>query len=361
MDQPRRNEIWILGATGRIGRSVAQQLSKGSTPVVLVGRSKDRLASVMESSGALRMIIASSAPEMVEAIHRDCPHVVVNLLGDYAETAPSIARACMPNGHYVDLANDLAAMSALLDLGDEAIKHKSTIITGAGFGVLATEAIVIALCADKLTPRRVRVDALPSFASEDGVTGQAFATSAVDVITAGGRRYVDGKLVPVRLASNVTRHTLPDGTTATSAVVPSGELLAARLASNAPFIDFTSSFAPTSLAIRMLLPLMSSMLAFAPIRRMMIRQMSERKTKAAPRPLPHSWGHVVVEWSDGSRSEGWLRADDAMEYSTNALAIVAAALARNEAPFGAFTPAAALGITIAESAGGQLLLDPPLS
>ena len=35
----------------------------------------------------------------------------------------------------------------------------SVLITGAGFGVLATEAVVAELCADRSTPTRVRVDA----------------------------------------------------------------------------------------------------------------------------------------------------------------------------------------------------------
>lgn len=359
MDETRTDEVWILGATGRTGRALAERLARrGLTGIVLVGRSAQRLHRIAESADAdVRVLALDGIDAMIDAVHQERPLVVVNLLGSYAETAAALAQACMPGGCYLDLANDLAAIEALVAMNDEAKRNSSTLITGGGFGVLATEAVIVRLCEGTPTPVDVRVDALASFAVEGGVMGEAFAQTSVDVIATGGRRYRDGRLVPVRLASDLRRHTLPDGTTAVSAAVPSGELLAAHRVSGAPNVEFTSALAPTAPAMRAILPLMTLLVRLPAIRRMMIRQLAKSKTTAAPRPRPHSWGHAIVTWPDGAVREGWLRANDAMDFTADSLATITTALAHGSAPHGAFTPAAALGAQIAADAGGTFIDD----
>jgi len=83
----------------------------------------------------------------------------------------SSARACLPGSHYVDLANDIAAVSGLLGLHDEAVAAGRTPVTGAGFSVLATEAVVTKLCQGRPAPSAVRVDAVASVDSGAGVAG----------------------------------------------------------------------------------------------------------------------------------------------------------------------------------------------
>ncbi|WP_405914950.1 hypothetical protein [Streptomyces sp. NBC_00728] len=79
-------------------------------------------------------------------------------------------------------------------------------------------------------------------------------------------------------------------------------------------------------------------------------------TKAAPRPRRHSWGHAVVEWADGTRHEGWLRAGDGMDFTADVTAAVTELLARGVGSPGAWTPAAALGPDLATTAGGTFVL-----
>jgi short subunit dehydrogenase-like uncharacterized protein len=106
------HEVWILGATGRTGRAVAARLA-----------------------------------------------VVVNTIGPFSRTALPIARTCLAGSHYVDVANDVTAVTALLGLNDEATAAGRAFVAAAGFGVLATEAVVAMLCRDWPTPSAVRVDA----------------------------------------------------------------------------------------------------------------------------------------------------------------------------------------------------------
>ena len=43
--------IWVLGATGKGGRAIASELIGNDADVVLIGRDRDRLATVAASLG----------------------------------------------------------------------------------------------------------------------------------------------------------------------------------------------------------------------------------------------------------------------------------------------------------------------
>lgn len=344
-------EIWVLGALGRTGRGITAELANRGLPVVLVGRNRERL----EATGS-KFVVADGVEAMAAEIRRQRPAVVVNTIGEYAATAATIARACLPGGHYVDMAADLVAVPRLLDLHEEALAGGSTFVTGAGFGVLATEAVVAKLCEGRPAPSAVRVDALASVAVEAGAVGVALAASVVDALTTGGRRYEHGRLTPARLGADPRTHTLPDGETAKSAGGPSGELVAAQRASGAPSVTVTSGLVPTSPVVRALVPLLGRVVSIPVVRRFAVRRLARVTTKAAPRPRTHSWGHAVVTWPDGTTREGWLRAGEGMDFTTAVVAEVAARLARGEGKPGAHTPASALGADVAEAAGGTFLL-----
>ncbi|WP_290050788.1 NAD(P)H-binding protein [Amycolatopsis solani] len=333
-------EIWVLGATGRTGRGITAELVARGLSVVLVGRNREQLA----STGA-KYVVADGVEAIATEIRRQRPAVVVNTIGEYAATAATLARACLPGGHYIDLAADLVSVRRLLDLHEEALAGGSTFVTGAGFGVLATEAVVAKLCEGRDTPSRVQVDALASVASEGGTVGIALAASIVDGLTAVSAR-----------GANPRTLVLPDGESVTVASIPSGELLAAQRASGAPDVTVFSGLAPTAPAVRTLLPLLARLVSIPAVRRFAVRRLAAVRTKPAPRPRPHTWGHAVVTWPDGTTREGWLRADEAMDFTTAVVAEVASRLSRGEGKPGAHTPASALGAEVAEAAGGTFLL-----
>ncbi len=355
----RNSEVWILGATGRIGAAVAARLAARGLPMTLVGRNRARLEKVKSGLGqhdAVKVVVADTSAIMAALIARERPAVVFNAMGSYTETAVPIARACMPGGHYVDLAADLVAIPKLLDLDEAACAAGSALVTGAGFGVLATEAVVAKLCEARPTPSHVRVDALSSVSTAAGVIGEAFAAAIVDVITTGGRRYDSGRLVKARLGSDVHVHRFPDGQTMKSAGAPAGELVAAQRISGAPNVTVTTGLAPTSPIVRAALPALAALLSIPSLRRLTVRLMARTTLKAAPRPRTHSWGHAVLTWADGTSREGWLRTDDGMDYTAAVAAETAARLARGEGRPGAYTPAAAFGADLATAAGGVFIL-----
>lgn len=181
------NDVWVLGATGRVGHAVATELAAAGFVPVLVGRNGESLRRVAEDLGtASRVVLSGSLEEMADEIRQQRPAVVVNTVGPFARTAPLIARACLSSSHYVDLANDVTSVSALLELHDEAVAGGRILVTGSGFGVLATESVVSTLCRDRPSPHHVRVDALPSVALEAGAFGEALAATIIDGLPEGG-------------------------------------------------------------------------------------------------------------------------------------------------------------------------------
>ncbi|MFJ9179315.1 hypothetical protein [Streptomyces sp. NPDC102360] len=354
----KQSEIWILGATGRVGRAVAARIVAAGTVPVLVGRDTDRLRKAAADLGLdadSKIVVASGADAMAAEITRQRPAVVVNTIGNYAESAVPLARACMPGGHYVDQANDPTAFHRLCALHDEAVAAGSTLVTGAGFGVVGTEAVVARLCENRPVPSRVRVDAVASAAVEEGLLGAALATGIVDTFATGGRRYEGGHLVKTRLGGEVHQLTLPDGEPMSSVGVPSGELIAAHRVSGAPSVSATSGLVPGSPAVRAALPLVSAILRIRAVRTFAINRMSGIKAKAAPRPRPHTWGHAVITWTDGTVREGWLRTGDAMDFTAAVAAQTALQLAEGKARPGAHTPSAALGTSLAITAGADFV------
>ena len=350
-------DVWILGGTGRSARAIAAELQRRGIKPVLVGRDAGRLAA---AANGLPTVVAGSVGETAEAIRRERPAVVVNTVGPFTDTAAPLLDACLPSTDYLDLANDLAAVSATLGRSDAFVAAGRTAVTGAGFGVTATESVVVKLCEGRPIPLRVRVDMVPSLAAEAGVIGDALAGTIVEGLPGvegggrfQGRRYRDGRLVPGKLAGDPIRLVLPDGSTVTTASMPLGELMAAQRASGAANVISASSEAPASPTVRAVLPAATALLKIGPVRAFARRRLAAVQIKAAPKPREHSWGHAVIEWADGSTREGWLRVGEAQAWTGAVPAEVIRRLLEGQGKPGAYTPAALFGSTLAESCGGE--------
>jgi short subunit dehydrogenase-like uncharacterized protein len=358
------SEVWILGGTGRSGRAIAAELlSRGVSPV-LVGRDAARLKDAAARAGGGRTVTAGSVESIGAAIRRERPAVVINTIGPFTTTAVPVVRACLPGSDYIDLANDVAAVLAVLGLNGVAADAGRTVVTGGGFGVTASESVVVKLCQGRPAPARVRVDMIPSLEIEEGIIGEALAGTILDGLpgTEGGGRYqgrcyAGGRLVAARVGGDVAHLTLPDGARVTTASIPLGELVAAQRASGAPSVVAASSEAPSSPAVRAVLPLATALLNAGPVRNFAKGRLARVKLKARERPRPYSWGHARVEWADGTTEEGWLRVGDAQVFTGAVPAEVARRLLAGEGRPGAFTPAALFGPSLALACGGEYVND----
>lgn len=352
-----RDEIWVLGATGRVGRAVAARLHNAGFRPVLVGRERARLESITAELGGEPRIVVGALDTALSSLAQAAQAVVVNTIGPFTDTAPQVVRACPPGTHYVDVANELAAVSGVLDLNEQTVATNRTLVTGAGFGVLATESVVLQLCAGQPPAARVRVDALASVGNEPGVIGSALAASIIDGLASGGRRVERDRMVRSRLAGDLERLTTPDGITLSTASLPSGELVAAWRASGAVSVVAASSLVPTAPTARAMMLAISALIRLPMIRRFATSRLARVPVRAHERPREFSWAHARVEWATGATREGWLRTGDGMAFTAAVTADVARRLARDETRSGAYTPGALFGPSLATDAGGQFILE----
>ena len=347
-------EVWVLGATGRIGRGVAERLQRAGVEVVVVGRSSERLRRAFPGAKA----VTGSLQEVCRQLAARSPAVVVNTVGPFASTAPMVAGACPPGTHYVDVANELQAFEALYALHPQAVAQGRSIVPGAGFGVLATEAVLLHLLAGEEAPSRVRVDAIASVASPAGRLGGALAATIVDSLRSGGREVRDGQVVRAWAGGERERLITPDGDKVTTASIGGGDLVAAWRATGAPTVIGASPLAPTTLPARLALGLAGGLLRRPRLAGFATRQLARvttRTEKEAPRPS--SWARARVQWPSGRVREGWLRAGEGMGFTMDAAAEVTRRLLRGEGRPGTSTPAALLGAEVAVAAGARFVAE----
>jgi short subunit dehydrogenase-like uncharacterized protein len=346
--------IWLLGATGKGGRAISRELVLGGANVVLVGRDHDRLAEAAGSlGGSVLTRVASGLTEFVGLIAAEKPTVVVNTVGPFTATSTPLARASLTAGsHYVDLANELEPVRDLLDLDGQARSRGVTLVTGAGFGVLATEALVIELRGDRPAAGRASVAALPAVDE----LGSAVLASAIDAIAYGGRRYQNGHLVRTRLGADHARIPLPDLPGRDALAVPTGELEAAHRASGAADVLAYSSEVPNGPVVRAILPMMSALLRTRPITAATQRLVSRMRLKPPAKSGDVSWAYARLEWPDGAHREAWLRTGEGYRFTAKVAAHTANRLTEGSAEAGAFTPGALFGAELARQAGAEIVM-----
>ncbi|MEU0967952.1 hypothetical protein ABZ357_21865 [Streptomyces sp. NPDC005917] len=229
-----------------------------------------------------------------------------------------------------------------------------TLVSGAGFGVLATESILLHLLAVGEKPSRVRVDAVASVAIEPGALGEALAATIVNALLDGGREVRQGRMVRARTGGSAERLTTPDGDVVTTASLGSVELFAAWQASGAPSVIGASALAPANPAVRAAMSAIGGVLRLPGLAGLATRRLARiTTTTAKERPRRSSWGRARVEWPSGRVREGWLRTGEGMTFTVGAVTEVAQRLAKGEGRPGAFTPARLFGPEVALAAGAE--------
>mgnify|MGYP000161752738 FL=1 len=345
-------EIWVLGATGRVGREAVQRLRQAGTEVVVAGRDRERLVRMAPDART----VTGSLDEVCARLAAESPAVVINTVGPFAVTAPQVARACPAGTHYVDVGNELSAFESLHALHADAAATGRTLVYGAGFGVLATESILLHLLAGEEKPSRVRVDAVASVEVEPGALGEALSATIVHALRDGGREVRQGRLVRVPAGGAAERLTTPDGDVVTTAAMGSGELFAAWQASGAPSVIGASALAPANPAARAATSAAGGLLRLPGLAGFATRRLARvTTTTTRERPRRSSWGRARVEWPSGRVREGWLRTGEGMTFTADAVTEVALRLAKGEGRPGAYAPARLFGPEVALAAGAEFV------
>jgi short subunit dehydrogenase-like uncharacterized protein len=123
MSEDRDTDVVVHGATGFVGRLVAQYLAEHAGPDVrvgLAGRSADRLAAVRASLGPRAaewpLIVADASDAAALADLAGSTRVVASTVGPYRAYGMELVRACAEAGtHYADLTGEVLFMRETID------------------------------------------------------------------------------------------------------------------------------------------------------------------------------------------------------------------------------------------------------
>lgn len=210
------SDVVVLGASGTAGRLIADELTDRGIGVVRASRGGPVPLDLADPAG-LRRITASGG-------------VVINTVGPFARLAPAVVAACLETGtHYVDIGNERASVRALLDRADIARQRGVSLVAGAGFGLVATESLILTLLASGVQPARVIVATAASSAHDTVGVRATVAETMAD----GATTYVGGQLVRAPIGQGATTLTF-GGATRQVIPVPVGDLEAARHLTGAP-------------------------------------------------------------------------------------------------------------------------------
>jgi short subunit dehydrogenase-like uncharacterized protein len=230
-------DVMVLGASGTMGRLIADELADRGLSIGLAGRDAEALTKLgrrLSGRGAridVRTVEAITTASMAEAVVD--AGVVLSTIGPFTRWADPVVEACLAGGvSYVDIANEWQAVRQLLDRDEHARERGITLVTGAGFGVAATETVVLRLMGStSSTPARVRVAGAPAVATRS----EGVASTIREAMGQGAITYLDGQVARDPLGTGATvlsfggaqRLVLPG---------PVGDLEAARTASAAPAV-----------------------------------------------------------------------------------------------------------------------------
>jgi hypothetical protein len=126
--------VFVLGATGQVGRSVAGRIKAlpRVSSVVVAGRDLDRAQLVADELGATAAAVAAEDEDRLAALLGDCD-AIVNVGGpDASVLMPALRSAIRSGTPYCDISADGATIEGALDLHESALAAGVTALVGIG-------------------------------------------------------------------------------------------------------------------------------------------------------------------------------------------------------------------------------------
>jgi short subunit dehydrogenase-like uncharacterized protein len=313
------SNILILGATGTMGRLIARQAAQRGLSLVLAGRDLDQLVQLAENlaPAPVRVALADLGDPRSLVAGVD---LVVHTVGPFSRHAGPVVEACMHAGvAYIDLANELPAVQDLLQRDAEARRRGVVLVTGAGFGVVATETLALRL-AQRSEERLVEVQLATARAVAS--TSAGVRATVAEALTGGSARYAEGQLVAVPLGVGGRTVAFPDRPRQVIPL-PVGDLVAAQRATGAPNVVVYGDISARS-----------------------------ESTQDAAEMRSYAWAAATT--TSGQCVEARLTMGEGLQASASIAVEVATRVLASPAP-GAWTPGQLFGPQLAEACGAQVV------
>jgi short subunit dehydrogenase-like uncharacterized protein len=338
----------IYGANGYTGELLARLAAARGRRPVLAGRSATAVGALADELGLDWAVVdLADAPGLRSAL-RDVA-VVAHCAGPFVRTAGPMVDACLATGtSYLDVTGELAVYSSVLARSGEAFEARVSLVTGAGFDVVPTDCLANLLCQALPGARSLEL----AFRAPGGMSRGTAATGLAD-IAGGGRRLIDGVLVPTPLGEPERQVPFPSRTRRVGAV-PWGDLVTAHHSTGIGTITVYTTMAPR-LGVRRLA---AGLLRYDGMRALAARAI--RHLPAGPSAPTRSatgievWGQAVSP--DGSVS-GTLTGPNAYDLTADAVLQAVARVLAGGVPVGAHTPATAFGADFVRGLDGVVVSD----
>jgi short subunit dehydrogenase-like uncharacterized protein len=338
---------WLIyGANGYTGELVARRaLAEGERPV-LAGRTGPSVAALAGDLGLEHLVVALSDAASLRAALADVD-AVAHCAGPFSATARPMVEACLATGtHYLDVTGEIGVFEEIYRRHDEAVAAGVVLLPGGGFDVVPTDCLAARLAA--ALPGATELEL--AFALRGGRASRGTLRSALEGMSAGGVRRVDGRLVPTPPGRPSRTVEFPTGRASVGAI-RWGDLASAYRSTGIPTITTYARLAPGGL-MRVAGPPLGRLMALGPVRRaaaaLVGRLPAGADAVARARSRCEVWGEVRD--AAGRTVSGTLTGPD--PYDLTADAVVRAVTRLAEAPPGAHTPSTAFGPEFVETLDG---------
>lgn len=136
----------LYGATGYTGTLIAEEAVRRGHRPILAGRNAEKLHPLAERLG-LEWCVFSLEDESARFRAAESVDLMLHAAGHFAETCELMMDACLAGKtHYLDSSNEISVLQAAQARHRMAEENGVSIISGVGFGTIASNCLVRHVC-----------------------------------------------------------------------------------------------------------------------------------------------------------------------------------------------------------------------
>lgn len=334
------SEWMIYGAYGFTGTLITEEAVRRGHHPILMGRSKEKLLPLAKRFDLdWEVVDLLDEKSLFSAVKK--VDLVLNAAGPFTRTCNPLIRACLDGScHYVDIANEIPVWEILQSYDLEARQVGIALLSGAGFGVIATNCLA-KYVADQL-PDATELACASVAYTEHRSTGAL--KTVIEMLPNGGMIRREGKKISNKLGKGVIQVSFPEGIR-TLVPVPTGDLEAAYLATGIPNVTAYSADFPSSPVISGILPAVQKLLKINSVRAWVERRLDKGNQKSESErddTEKHSYAWARAIDRNGKEFQAWLTLGEGYRFTADSSLLTVEKILQ-EQPSGALTPAQAFG------------------
>ncbi|HEY9597595.1 MAG TPA: saccharopine dehydrogenase NADP-binding domain-containing protein [Cyanophyceae cyanobacterium] len=189
------SKMLLYGATGYVGKLIAESAKKNGLELILAGRNQSSLAAQANQLSLEFRVFGLDDENTIAQSLRDIT-AVLNCAGPFSKTAKPLVDVCLKTKtHYLDIAGEVPEFEALAARDAEAKRTGIMLLPGVGFGVVPTDCLAVYLKQKLPTANRLML----AYETQGGVS-QGTANIVLPNLHHMGVVRENSELIPARPA-----------------------------------------------------------------------------------------------------------------------------------------------------------------